>query len=269
MATLSVAGVSGGVWTLVRGEGPIVAVALHDGHQVGEGVARHLALSEVERLREEDPRTADWVGIAPTHIAVHRSRFEVDLNRPFEGAVYLGPHQAWNLQVWRDGTPPPEIVETGREIHRAFYSSLWSLLSEIEARHGRFVVYDLHSYNHRRGGPGSPPADLHTSPDINLGTGSMDRERWKPVVEAFLGALSGVEVAGRPLEVGENVRFEGGYLAEWVHRSFPRSGCALAVEVKKIFMDEWTGEIDDGALAAVREALARTVAVVQEAVERL
>jgi N-formylglutamate deformylase len=246
-----------------------VAVALHDGHQVRQGVAGHLALSEVERLREEDPRTADWVRIAPTHITVHRSRFEVDLNRPLEGAVYLGPEQAWNLQVWKDGTPPPGIVEAGREIHRAFYAALESLLREIEQSHRRFVVYDLHSYNHRRGGPGAPPDDVRTSPDVNLGTGSMDRARWRPVVEAFLDAISGVDVAGRWLVAGENVRFQGGYLSQWVHRTFPESGCALAVEVRKFFMDEWTGEVDAGSLAAMGEALARTVPPVREALGRL
>jgi N-formylglutamate amidohydrolase len=262
-------GAAEGAWTLVRGEGPIVAVALHDGHEVRSEVAKHLALSEIERLREEDPRTADWVGIAPTHINVHRSRFEVDLNRPLETAVYRGPDQAWNLQVWRDGTPPPWIVEAGREIHRAFYSALESLLRDVEERHGRFVVYDLHSYNHRRGGQGAPADDVRASPDVNLGTGSMDRERWKPVVEAFLNAISGVEVAGRRLDVGENVRFQGGFLPEWVHRTFPGSGCALAVEVKKFFMDEWTGAVDADSLAAMGEALARTVPPIQEALGRL
>ena len=258
-----------GAWTLVRGEGPIVAVALHDGHRVRDEVAKHLALSETERLREEDPHTADWVRIAPTRIMVHRSRFEVDLNRPLEKAVYLGPEQAWNLQVWKEGGPPLELVDAGHEIHRAFYATLGALLREIEGKHGRFVVYDLHSYNHRRGGPRSPPDDPRLSPDVNVGTASMDPELWAPVVEALVDVLSGAEVVGRRLDVRANVRFKGGYLAQWVHRTFPRSGCALAVDVKKFFMDEWTGRVEPLRLEGVGAALARTVPAVQQALEAL
>ena len=39
--------------------------------------------------------------------------------------------------------------------------------------------------------------------------------------------------------------FEGGYLSQWVHERYPDRGCALAVELKKVFMDEWTGVADD------------------------
>ena len=256
-------------WTIVRGPGPVVAVALHDGHQVRKEVASHLAISEEERLREEDLWTGEWVRIAPTRVVVHRSRFEVDLNRPLDEAVYLCPEQAWDLDVWKGRLPPPEIVQAGRRIHRAFYATLGRLLREIEARHGRFVVYDLHAYNHRRGGPGSPAADERENPDLNLGTGSMDRGRWAPVVDAFLDAASDVVVGGRRLGVGENVRFRGAYLPAWVHRSFPLTGCALAVEVKKVFVDEWSGEVDLSCLEEVGDALARTVPAVREALVRL
>jgi N-formylglutamate amidohydrolase len=230
-------------------------------------VARHIALPEAERLREEDPWTAEWTRIAPTRIVVHRSRFEVDLNRPLEESVYLRPEQAWGLPVWKDGAPPASVVRSGHQAHVAFYAMLAALLRETEAKHGRFVVYDLHSYNHRRRGPGSPPDHRRENPDVNLGTGSMDRSRWAPVVEAFLRALEGSELLGGNPDVRENVRFQGGYLARWIHRTFPRTGCALAVEVKKFFMDEWTGEVELSRLESVARALALTVPAVAEALE--
>jgi hypothetical protein len=37
--------------------------------------------------------------VAPTHIIVTRSRFEVDLNRPRDKAVYRCAADAWNLDV--------------------------------------------------------------------------------------------------------------------------------------------------------------------------
>ena len=59
----------------------------------------------------------------------------------------------------------------------------------------------------------------------------------------------GQQVAGRPLDVRENVRFKGRQLAAFVHERFPTTGCALAIEVKKTFMDEWTGVVDEEHLA--------------------
>jgi hypothetical protein len=59
--------------------------------------------------------------------------------------------------------------------------------------------------------------------------------------------------------VRENVRFRGGHLSRWVHTAFPGQACCLAVEVKKFFMDEHTGEIDGPVWADVHRALAGTV----------
>jgi hypothetical protein len=61
------------------------------------------------------------------------------------------------------------------------------------------------------------------------------------------------------LDVRENVRFRGGHFAEWVHERFPDSGCALAIEFKKTFMDEWTGEPDSERIGWLARALAATV----------
>ena len=55
------------------------------------------------------------------------------------------------------------------------------------------------------------------------------------------------------------IRFQGGHLADWIHHTFPHTGCALAIEFKKVFMDEWTGEVDDAELEALGDALAATI----------
>ena len=76
------------VWQVARGEGPLVATAVHAGHAVRDNVFAQLALDDGERLREEDPFTDAWMEIAPIRVVALRSRFEVDLNRPREKAVY-------------------------------------------------------------------------------------------------------------------------------------------------------------------------------------
>lgn len=250
------------------GAGPIVALALHDGHSVRPEVAELLAMSEDDRRREEDPLTAAWTAIGDHRVIAHRSRFEVDLNRPPEGAVYRTPEQAWGLEVWRR-PPPAEVVERSMAVHRRFYARMGDLFARLAAEHGRFVVYDLHSYNHRRGGPDAPPDDPAANPEVNLGTGSLDRARWAPLVDRFLADLAAHDFRGRRLDVRENVRFRGGGFSQWAHATFPASACVLAIEWKKTFMDEWTGEADEAELAEVPRALAATLPGVREELARL
>jgi hypothetical protein len=47
------------------------------------------------------------------------------------------------------------------------------------------VVFDLHTYNHRREGPDTPPAEEVGNPEVNLGTGTMDRRKWAPIIDRF------------------------------------------------------------------------------------
>src|SRR5690606_1955079 len=127
--------------------GPLVAVAIHDGHEVNPATLPHLALDEAARLREEDPFTAELTRVAETRIVGRRSRFEIDLNRPPEGAVYRTPEDAWGLAVWR-GNVPEAAVERSMAIYRDFYHAVERVLAEKIRAHGSVVVFDLHSYNH-------------------------------------------------------------------------------------------------------------------------
>jgi N-formylglutamate deformylase len=255
------------LWTVTEGEGPIVAAAIHAGHALRPEIRRRMRLGDAERLREEDPFTAAWTEIASTRVVVHRSRFEVDLNRPRDGAVYVDPEQAWGLDVWRSPLPRA-VIERSLELHERFYTMLGALLEEKRRRYGRFVVYDIHSYNHRRDGPDGPAADAACNPEVNLGTGTMDRVRWSALVDRFIAELGGITIDGVALDVRENVRFRGGYLSRFVHDRFPESGCALAIEFKKTFMDEWTGEPDEPRIERLRQALAATVPGVLRELER-
>ena len=252
-------------WT--AGTGPLVAAALHHGHFVRPEIEQYLALSESERLREEDPFTGNWTDVGDTRIVGLRSRFEVDLNRPREQAVYLRPEDAWGLRVWRE-PPPPEVIDRSLAHHDAFYDQARREFEALRKRHGRFVVFDLHSYNHRRAGAGNPPDDPTKNPEVNLGTGSMDRPRWGRIVERVIDELRSFEFLGRDLDVRENVRFRGGYFPRWVHGNFPDSGCALAIEFKKFFMDEWTGDPDPQRICAIGAALRHTAAGVMDELSR-
>jgi len=256
------------LWDIEKGDGPAVATAVHAGHELREEVAGLLALDEAVQLREEDPYTGEWTCMAGTRVVPRISRFEVDLNRPREEAVYERPEDAWGLQLWKS-PPPAELVERSRREHDAFYAEMRAILTDIEQRHGRFVVFDLHSYNHLREGPDGPVADPEKNPEVNVGTGTMDRERWAPVVDRFIHDLRAFDFLGRRLDVRENVKFRGRNLAGFVHQNFPRSGCTLAVEFKKFFMNEWTGQPDPMHVDAIGRALKSTVWGIHEELAKL
>ncbi len=51
-----------------------------------------------------------------------------------------------------------------------------------------------------------------------------------------------------------------GNTAERIHDRFPQQGCAIALEFKKFFMDEWSGDPDPAELAAMRDFINFTAA---------
>ena len=256
------------MWRIQEGDGPLIATAIHDGHRIREEALELIALEEPNRLREEDPYTGGWTEVAPTRVIGLHSRFEVDLNRPREKAIYILPEDAWGLHVWKS-RPPEAIVAASLAQYDAFYADVRKLLSTLETRFGKFVVFDLHTYNHRREGPDGPPADPQGNPEVNLGTGTMDRDLWGPLVDRFVEDLRSFDFLGRHLDVRENVKFKGGNFPRWIHQNFPGTGCALAIEFKKFFMDEWTGKLDERECRAIRRALESTVPGVLEELERM
>jgi len=251
-----------------EGQEQIVATAIHDGHELRHEIADLIALSEAERLREEDPFTAVWTSVVGNQVVPSRSRFEVDLNRPRDRAVYIGPEDAWGLDVWKS-EPSGTIVATSLEHYDHFYSEMHRLLTSLQDRYGRFVVLDLHTYNHRRGGPGAAADDPAANPEVNVGTGSLDGALWGPLVKRFMSDVREFDFLGRHLDVRENVKFEGGHLSRWVHENFPQSGCCLAIEFKKFFMDEWTGESQGEDMEAIPQALEATLPGLIESLEAM
>jgi hypothetical protein len=258
------------LWELHQGHSPLVATAIHNGHAVRQEVVELIALNEAERLQEEDPFTGQWTSIAESRVIGLRSRFEVDLNRPRDKAVYLEPEDAWGLQVWQE-KPSEDVVMRSLSQYDAFYAEIHRLFLELQRNFGRFVVFDLHTYNHRRQGPRGPAADPELNPEVNVGTGSLDRERWAPLVDRFIADLRAFDFLGRHLDVRENIKFQGGQFPRWTHENFPDSACVLAIEFKKFFMDEWTGQLDPAQLQfeAIPRALQSTIPGVLEELRKL
>jgi hypothetical protein len=64
---------------------------------------------------------------------------------------------------------------------------------------------------------------------------------------------------GEAIDARENVKFKGRQIAAWTHQNYGDVGCALAIEFKKVFMDEWSDQVDLEAQAQLADALMNTV----------
>ncbi|NJB84609.1 N-formylglutamate amidohydrolase [Lewinella marina] len=247
---------------------PLILTAIHDGSAVREELEGRFALNQRERLYEEDPHTATWARLREPNIIGRHSRFEVDLNRSRDRAVYLTPDDAWGLTVWRE-KPDQGMIDRSLAAYDRFYGDVAGFLERVVEEYGSFVLYDIHSYNHRRAENGREPADPQANPVVNVGTGNMDRQRWAPVVDAFLEQMRSHTLDGAPLDVRENVKFDGGHFNHWIHDRFPGVSCVLSIEFKKVFMDEHTNEVFSPVLEQLQQALVGTFEPVLAARERV
>jgi N-formylglutamate amidohydrolase len=256
------------IWNTKKGNGPLIATAIHNGNLRRAEVADLMILSKESQLREEDPYTEIWTSVGDTSIVGLHSRFEVDLNRPREKAVYIKPEDAWGLNIWKT-EPPTDLVNRSLAGYDDFYSELKNVFSEIEKEFKYFVVFDLHSYNHKRNGPAGETANPEENPEVNIGTGTINKNIWGPLVERFIADLSAYKYSDRNLDVRENIKFKGAQLSRWTHENFPNSGCSISIEFKKFFMDEWSGVPDMKQIEKIKLALQSTVPGVLEELKKL
>ncbi len=245
---------------------PLLATAIHNGHSLRPGISEYMAIDEFQRLREEDPYTGYFTDVSQSRLIVDTSRFEVDVNRSRKDSVYRTPEQSWGIKVWNDNVPS-SVWEYSYGEYDFFYSLLDRILKRFIDYWGYVVVYDIHSYNYLRNGNDQEEENPEQNPEINLGTGSMDRRLWDPVVISFIQSFKKFNYQGRKLYVAENIRFKGGYMASWIHSQFPGKSCVLSIEFKKIFMDEWIGAVNIDRINELRRALKETVPAVLNAAQ--
>jgi len=205
-------------YTFIKGSSPIVFTAIHDGHRTRDELEELFNLNESQRLREEDPYTALWLKSSDNRIIVHHSRFETDVNRSRDKAVYRVPEDAWGLKVWNKELPE-EVVEHSLQIYDNFYRQCRTFFDDLFRLHKRIVVYDIHTYNYRREDTGKE-ADPSDNPEINLGTKNMDRALWHNVIDCLINHFSNFDYNGRNLDTRENIKFKGGYFGQWLHEQY-------------------------------------------------
>ena len=246
---------AGPAWNAIVSGGPVTATAIHAGHVIRSDLAAHLAIGDEDRRREEDPLTDYFLSLADNLVRVNRSRFECDMNRSRDKAISNDPEDTWGLTIWRDDLPE-QLQEASRKLHDRFYAAMRQMFDTLLEKHERIVVFDLHSYNHRRDGADAPAAPTQDNPDIDIGATTLDKGVYGKLLTAVADELRNTSIDGQKLVVDENVRYpDGGNFPEWLCEIYGKRACVITLEYKKIFMDEWTGTLDIGAAQELRSGM--------------
>ncbi|HDY83594.1 MAG: hypothetical protein DRR04_01440 [Gammaproteobacteria bacterium] len=228
---------------------PYVGTAIHAGHRLREDLLTNCLLDDGARLLEEDPFTDRFVADFPITLVCRDSRYEYDLNRGPDSAVY---DTAWGVEVWRDKLTDEQRAAS-LEKHARFYRVMRALAARIEQRCGGCMILDTHSYNYRIREHAAPPV-------FNIGTEQVDEERWRSVLDVFERELPRLPLPAIQSTLGWNAVFYGrGYQATVARQDLPRT-LVVPLEVKKVFMDETTGEPFPDTIEAVRAGFSTLMA---------
>ncbi len=221
-----------------------VCGAVHDGHQFRRELWDNCLHSEYDRWFEEDPCTKEFVRTHPIVMAGCDSRFEYDLNREPEGAIY---EDAWGKKLWKEPLNKDQH-EASLQKHANFYRVVATLIGKLESMFGVVVVYDMHSYNWRRWD--------REVPVINLGTSNIDNDRFGKWVEDWRQSLSELVLPEGMVSTSEinNTFFGNGYFLKFITQNF-KNTLVLATEFKKIYCDELTEVIFPEVVAAIEKEL--------------
>ncbi|MDT0558812.1 N-formylglutamate amidohydrolase [Ichthyenterobacterium sp. W332] len=221
-----------------------VCGAVHDGHQFREELWDNCIHTEYERWYEEDPETKNMIASHPIVIAGLDSRFEYDLNRAPEDAVF---ETAWGKQLWHNPLPQ-EMKQKSLDKHTNFYKVVHALINKIESKFGVCVVYDMHSYNWKRWD--------REVPTWNLGTSNVDNERFGKDIELWRQSLSEITFSHSIKSTSKiNDTFQGnGYFLKFITNNF-KNTLVLATEIAKVYCDEYSYVNYPEVVAAVEQQL--------------
>lgn len=236
---------------------PLLTTAIHNGHRLPSELSKISDITEVQRLREEDPYTGEIAALFPNSVLLESSRFAVDLNRPLEKSVYQKPEDCWGLQA-RNAPVPEAVLEKLRQDYDSWHRLMEYQILKLLGEHSKLVLLDLHSYNHRRGGPNAEPDPKKENPDIIIGRSNLPPKHY-PAARALQELLNGQSWQGKSLDCRMDVKFTGGHFPRWVNSLEPQRIICLAIEFKKIFMDEWTSELDNEAFLELKMLFYRQV----------
>jgi formiminoglutamase len=208
------------VFSVQRGDSPIVLGQPHGGTLVPDDIAAHM--NDTGRALAD----TDWHinrlydGLLPdaTVVQSHVHRYVIDANRDPEGvSLYPGQNTTTLVPltdfdgqpIWRDGQEPSaeEIDQRRQAYHAPYHAALSEELQRVRDCHGVAVLFDCHSIRSR-----IPYLFDGTLPDMNIGTdgGATCASKIESITDEF--------ASSSPYSTVLNGRFRGG----WTTRHYGR-----------------------------------------------
>lgn len=211
---------------------PYACAAIHNGHHFSKDLWDNCLHTAHDRWYEEDPCTGQMISGLPITLIAHDSRFEYDLNRHPDTAIY---ETAWGKSLWRNPLSDKNRSKAIQK-HENFYKVVLTLLVKLEELFGSVVFYDIHSYNWKRW-----DRDV---PVFNIGTSNIDHDKFSVAIKQWQEILSGIEL---PIEAKVdctiNDVFQGnGFFLKYITAN-SKNSLVLATEISKVYCDESTGQI--------------------------
>lgn len=223
---------------------PFMCAAIHDGHQFRRELWDNCLHTEYDRWYEEDPETKYMINTQPIVLAGLDSRFEYDLNRPPEEAVF---ETAWGKQLWKNPLPL-DMKQRSLDKHNNFYKVVDALIAQLELQFTNCLVYDMHSYNWQRWD--------REVPTWNLGTTNIDNDRFGEMLELWRQSLSEINLPNNIKSTAKinDTFFGNGYFLKHITNNF-KNTLVLATEIAKVYCDEYKQIIYPEIVESVRKAL--------------
>ncbi len=227
---------------------PYVCAAIHQGTQLRTELRSKIALSDFAKWQEEDPHTEDFILPLPIRIVGLDSRYEYDLNRKPDECIY---DIAWEKKVWQI---PLDADEKAVSLHKhsEFYRVVETLIETLERVFGACIVYDIHSYNYKRVKDCEPPL-------FNIGSKEINEKKFGSYVKSWKEELSKIEISNTVNNTTINKLFYGkGYFLGFISSKF-KNTLVLATEVKKVYVDETTGDTFPEVINEIRLGLKNAI----------
>jgi len=248
------------VYTLHRGDAPLLVSLPHDGSQIPDELASRMTPS-ARRAPDTDWHVARLYNFArelgASILVPHWSRYVIDLNRgeddtslyPGQNTTGLCPVVQFNGEPVYLPDQQPDIAEVSARIERywrPYHEALREELARLHGAHGRVTLWEGHSIK----GDDLPFLFDGRLPDLNLGTanGASCSASMQARLEAVLGAQTQYDWVA-------NGRFKGGHITR--HFGDPGIGIdAVQLETsQRCYMDEASSEYDDARAAGLKPLL--------------
>ncbi len=226
---------------------PYVCFSTHSGSKIRKEAKKNIAISQRKRKYQEDPHTEDFVVSMPIMAQGLDSRYEYDLNRSPENAIY---EEAFGYKVWKKALTEAEKKKALQK-HQNFYTVISVLLQKLESKFQACVVYDIHAFNYKK--------IERETPMFNIGTEKIDNRKFGNFVKSWQKELEKIQLPEIESTVKINDVFHGrGYLLEYITKNFSNT-LVLATEIKKVYCNEEKGDFFPVVIDAITQGLKKAI----------